>query len=297
MGNLTLLRAGMFLAEFRDLVFSVGVRSETMTYDSNRGLLHWAVFATLLFFSPVADAGTAPIERVLYKELLKFPTDKKIVEVNGVPCLKIFLSSGQSLNHFCRSVKYFDSNFYFYRQQIALINRLEPMAVIDGTDNLSTEIKFIYVPLNYSIRPQILPQRISGTSQLPQFILIDLGQQCLGLYAYGKLIHQFPISSGRNGTPARKFVILSKDQDHYSSKYDDAWMPYSLRLFGDYYIHGGILPRYAASHGCIRMIYENAVFLYNWTKIGTPGEIVNQTDSNQKEVFSDDEEINIKAIY
>jgi lipoprotein-anchoring transpeptidase ErfK/SrfK len=198
-----------------------------------------------------------------------------------VPCLKVFLSPGQSLSYFCRFVTYFDRNFYFYRQQIALINRLEPMAVVDGTDNLSTEVKFIYVPLNFSIRPQILPERINSISQLPQFILIDVGQQCLGLYVHGKLIHLFPISSGKHGTPTRKFVISSKEQDHYSSKYDNAWMPYSLRIFGDYFIHGGILPSYAASHGCIRMIYENAVFLYDWAKIGTPGEIIDQTASKQ----------------
>ena len=271
--------------------------SETMTYVLNRGLLFWAVWAILVFFSPVATAGTASIDRRLYSELLKFPTDKKIVEVDGVPCLKIFLRPGQSLSYFCRFVPYFDDNFNFYRQQIALINRLEPMAVIDGTDTLSTDVKFIYVPLNFSIRPKILPERISSNSQSPQFILIDVGQQCLGLYAYGRLIHQFPISSGRNGTPARRFVISSKEQDHYSSKYDNAWMPYSLRLFGDYFLHGGILPSYAASHGCIRMIYENAVFVYNWAKVGTPGEIINRTASKQKDVVPDEEGPDIKTLY
>ena len=268
-----------------------------MTYNLNKRLLFWAVWAILLFFSRVASAGTAPIDRGLCSELLKFPTDKKIVEVDGVPCLKIFLPPGQSLGYFCHFVTYFDSNFNFYRQRIALINRLEPMAVIDGTDDLSTDVKFIYVPLNFSIRPVILPDRISSISQLPQFILIDIGQQCLGLYAYGRLLDQFPISSGRHGTPARKFVILSKEQDHYSTKYDNGWMPFSLRLFGDYFIHGGILPSYAASHGCIRMIYENVVSVYAWAKVGTPGEIINRTDPKQKYVIPSDEEPDIKGLY
>lgn len=255
-------------------------------------------------FTTLATAGsTPPIDRALYSELLKFPTDKKIVEVDGVPCLKVYLPPGQSLSYFCRFVPYFDSNFYFYRQQIALINRLEPMAVIDGTDSLSTNVKFIYVPLNFSIRPKILPERISSVARSPQFILIDVGQQCLGLYAYGRLIHQFPISSGKNGTPARKFVILSKEQDHYSTKYDNAWMPYSLRLFGNYFIHGGVLPSYAASHGCVRMIYENAVFLYNWVQVGTPGEIVSLGAVKQKDQAPEQasqpakEEPDIKALF
>jgi len=234
------------------------------------------IWAAVLFFSSIAVAGTAAIDRTLYLELLKFPTDRKIVEVHNVPCLKIFLPKGQSISYFCRFVEYFDHDFNFFRQQIALMNRLEPMAVFGGTDNLSTDAKFIYVPLNFSIRPQILPEYIGSISQSPQFILIDVGEQCLGLYEYGKLIHQFPISSGRHGTPTKKFVLLSKEKDHYSSKYDNAWMPYSMRLFGNYFIHGGILPNYPASHGCVRMIYENAIFVYNWAKVGTPGEIINR---------------------
>lgn len=242
------------------------------------------ILAALFFSSPTAFAASAAIDQRLYAELLKFPTDKKIVEVDGVPCLKVYLPKGKSLSYFCRFVEYFDRNFQFYRQQIALINRLEPMAIVDGADSLSTDVKFIYVPLNFSIRPKILPERIDSISSLPQFILIDLGQQCLGLYENGKLIHLFPVSSGKNGTPAKKFVIQSKEQDHFSTKYDNAWMPYSLRLYGNYYLHGGILPSYAASHGCVRLIYENAVFVYDWAKVGTPGEVINQTALKQKEV-------------
>jgi hypothetical protein len=271
-----------------------------MKRDLKKGLLFRIILATLFFFSSIAVAGTAVIDRKLYSELLKFPTDKKIVEVDGVPCLKIFLPPGQSLSYFCRFVPYFDSNFDFYRQRVALINRLEPMAIIDGTDTLSTDVKFIYVPLNFSIRPKILPERIGSISQLPQYMLIDVGQQCLGLYAYGRLIYQFPISSGIHGTPTRKFVILSKELDHYSTKYDNAWMPYSLRLFGDYFIHGGILPSYAASHGCVRMIYENVVFVYNWVKVGTPGEVIDGTASEQKDAVPDKpdkEEPDIKILY
>jgi len=152
------------------------------------------------------------------------------------------------------------------------------------------------------MRPKILPERIGSVSRLPQFILIDIGQQCLGLYEYGKLVHLFPISSGKYGTPARRFVILSKEKDHYSTKYENAWMPYSLRLFGDYFLHAGILPSHAASHGCIRLIYENAIFVYNWAKIGTPGKIVNQPTLPQKEMSLDDddeeeEEEDIKTLY
>lgn len=278
-------------------LFSSALDWKIMKYGLRSGLLFLTMWVTLFSFYPNAAAAPAAIDRRLYSELLKFPTDGKIVEVDGVPCLKIFLSKGQSISYFCRFVEYFDRSFHFHRERIALINRLEPMAVVGGTDSLSTDVRFIYVPLNFSILPKILPERIGTISRLPQFILIDIGRQCLGLYEYGKLVHLFPISSGRNGTPARKFVILSKEQDHYSTKYENAWMPYSLRLFGNYFLHGGILPSYAASHGCVRLIYENAMFVYNWAKVGTPGEIINDTTLEHEDTVLEEEETDIKALY
>ncbi|MHC1726156.1 MAG: L,D-transpeptidase [Syntrophobacteraceae bacterium] len=270
-----------------------------MKNDLKTKLLLPMFLAALFFFCSSGVAGAGAIDRTLYSELLKFPTDKKIVEVHGVPCLKIFLPKGHSISHFCRSVKYLNRDYYFFRQQIALMNRLEPMAVVDATDDLSTEVEFIYVPLNFSIRPQILPEHIGNISHLPKYILIHIGKQCLGLYEYGELTHLFPISSGKNGTPTKKFVLLSKERDHYSTKYDNAWMPYSMRLFGNYFLHGGILPSYAASHGCIRLIYENAVFVYNWADIGTPGETTNRTIIQQRDLSASarPEEADIKVLY
>ncbi|MGC9194838.1 MAG: L,D-transpeptidase [Syntrophobacteraceae bacterium] len=263
-----------------------------------RAILFGVLGAVLSGFLSACIAHAASIDDRLYSELLQFKTDGKVVEVDGVPCLKIFLQQGQSISHFCRFVPYFDHNFKFYRQRIALINRLEFMAVVDSTDDLSTSQTSIFVPLNFSIRPQILPERIENISNLPKYILVDLGKQCLGLYEYGALIHQFPACSGAQGTPARKFTILSKEKDHYSTQYSNAWMPYALRLFGNYYLHAGILPGYAASHGCIRLIYENAVFVYDWAEVGTPGEVVEDA-SGTKEIAPPPEEaeegVNLKS--
>jgi hypothetical protein len=255
-------------------LFGAGMKRGKMKKGFKKVLLLWVIGASFFCFLSSGSAKGAAVDVSLYSELVNFPTDGKIIEVDGVPCLKIFLKKGQSISYLCRFVKYFDGDFKFYRQRIALMNRLEFMAEEGEADNLSTNVKFIYVPLNFSIRPKILPERIEHISKLPKFILIDLGKQCLGLYQYGILIDQFPISSGDRGTPAKKFVVLSKEKDHYSTEYDNAWMPYALRLFGGYYLHAGILPGYAASHGCIRLIWENSIAVYNWARVGTPGEII-----------------------
>ena len=70
-------------------------------------------------------------------------------------------------------------------------------------------------------------------------------------------------------TPAGIFAVLEKDIDHHSSMYDDAWMPHMQRItWNGIALHGGPLPGYAASHGCVRMPYGFAQKLFDKTRIG-----------------------------
>src|SRR6202022_1327426 len=65
------------------------------------------------------------------------------------------------------------------------------------------------------------------------------------------------------------FAALEKDPDHHSSLYDDAWMPNMQRItWNGIALHGGPLPGYAASHGCVRMPYDFAEKLFDKTQIG-----------------------------
>ena len=51
--------------------------------------------------------------------------------------------------------------------------------------------------------------------------------------------------------------------------YDDACMPHMQRLtWNGLALHGGPLPGYAASHGCVRMPFGFAEKLFDRTRIG-----------------------------
>jgi hypothetical protein len=51
--------------------------------------------------------------------------------------------------------------------------------------------------------------------------------------------------------------------------YDDAWMPHMQRItWNGIALHGGPLPGYAASHGCVRMPYRFADNIFDKTRIG-----------------------------
>jgi L,D-transpeptidase catalytic domain len=70
--------------------------------------------------------------------------------------------------------------------------------------------------------------------------------------------------------PEVVFSVVEKDKDHRSSLYDDAWMPHMLRItWNGVALHGGPLPGYAASHGCVRMPFGFAEKLFDKVRIGT----------------------------
>jgi len=90
----------------------------------------------------------------------------------------------------------------------------------------------------------------------PIVVLVSLVEQRAYVYRNGVEIGFTTISSGKSGheTPTGVFVILQKDKDHHSSKYNNAAMPYTQRLTWDgVALHAGGLPGYPSSHGCVHL--------------------------------------------
>jgi hypothetical protein len=101
--------------------------------------------------------------------------------------------------------------------------------------------------------------------------IVSLRSQRITIYDANGGIVRAPVSSGQKGreTPAGIFSVLQKHADHHSNLYDDAWMPHMQRLtWSGIALHGGPLPGYAASHGCVRMPYEFARRLFDTTRLG-----------------------------
>jgi L,D-transpeptidase catalytic domain len=105
----------------------------------------------------------------------------------------------------------------------------------------------------------------------PIMAIVSLKSQQVTFYDAEGWILRAPVSTGISGreTPAGVFAIVEKDKDHHSTLYDDAWMPNMQRItWNGLALHGGPLPGYAASHGCVRMPFEFAEGLFERTRIG-----------------------------
>ena len=214
----------------------------------------------------------------IYKELAEQGrlTTGEITIVYGVPCVEVMLNSGESIKTFVQSAPSLKKTSLMVQDRIALINKTHYLLVVNGSGNISTDKDKMFVPLDYSMEPKILPEFLPGAANYEKYILIDRRQQYLGLYEWGNLKYCYPISSGTsNSTPLRKFVVINMDQIHFSRKYDLAPMDHALHIGNDYFIHEGIVPGYPASHGCIRLFPLHARFLfYQWAKRGIPGKII-----------------------
>ena len=132
-------------------------------------------------------------------------------------------------------------------------------------------------------------------------VVISLSRQRVYL-AYGnEVVIDSPVSSGKEGheTPTGSFPILVKEPNHFSNIYgnfvdrsgrvvrsgvsekidaapagthfEGAPMRWFMRLTNTGVgMHIGILPGYAASHGCVRLPSDIAPLIYERVKVGTP---------------------------
>ena len=132
-------------------------------------------------------------------------------------------------------------------------------------------------------------------------VVVSLPKQRVYLLsAGGDIAIDSPISSGRPGhtTPTGSFHILAKEPEHFSNIYgnfidrtgrvvrsgvsaridsapsgthfEGAPMRWFMRLTdGGVGMHIGILPGYAASHGCVRLPSDIAPMIYQKVKVGT----------------------------
>lgn len=136
------------------------------------------------------------------------------------------------------------------------------------------------VPINLSENSQALeyspfPQTMNPPGE--KVILVSLKQQAWGAYdSVGTLVKWGPISSAKGycpdinkncRTPPGKFAIYRKGNENCKSTIypvgrGGAPMPYCMFFNGGFALHGSYdIPGYNASHGCVRLMVDDAQWL------------------------------------
>ena len=97
---------------------------------------------------------------------------------------------------------------------------------------------------------------------------IDISEQRMHVYVNGRRAYTWKVSTGRAGyrTPTGHYRPQRMYRRYFSTKYNNAPMPYSVFFRGGYAIHGTDQVRNlgrVASHGCVRLDPRNARTLFN----------------------------------
>ncbi len=140
------------------------------------------------------------------------------------------------------------------------------------------------------------PENLTGAHR----IVIDVDMQTASYFSGGRQVGQSTVSTGKgaNATPRKRYTVLSKDEDHRSSKYGHvedsrgntivsdftmgvdkmprggkyvgASMFYGMQLnYTGIWMHEGIVTSAPESHGCIRLPSKMAKIFFENAPIGT----------------------------
>jgi L,D-transpeptidase-like protein len=110
-----------------------------------------------------------------------------------------------------------------------------------------------------------------GVPRGPVWIRVDLHAQLMSVFRSGHEIGTAVILYGADGlpTPTGRFPIIAKLKDHRSRTYDNAPMPYTLRLTRDgVAIHGSNVRWGFATHGCVGVPKAFAAKVFEVVKVG-----------------------------
>ena len=167
------------------------------------------------------------------------------------------------------SIQHRDSLMDLYSETeqriILLLNRIEKYKIQEGSQLVIPDTLFrdllVYSPL---------PEYLSDLDSIPKTILIAQRIQAFGLYENGCLKRWGPVSSGKQSTPTPNGLNYANFRSKRKiSTVDPDWvMPYYFN-FMNYYgvgVHQYLLPGYPASHACVRLDMDDAIFIYNWAE-------------------------------
>lgn len=112
------------------------------------------------------------------------------------------------------------------------------------------------------------PDRVETVREIPKLLLVSRRVQAFGAYEFGRLVRWGPTSTGKKATPtpAGLYHTNWKSKATRSSVNKDWLLPWYFNLDNRRGIsfHQYDLPGYPASHGCIRLLADDAAWIYGW---------------------------------
>src|SRR6185503_11421202 len=142
------------------------------------------------------------------------------------------------------------------------LNRLDSKHVRKGTTLAVPDAPASLIALSP------FPRELEMGVLLPKLILVSREAQAFGAYESGKLVYWGPTSTGKKATqtPAGLYYTNWKKKETRSTV-NPAWiLPWAFNLdnLQGIAFHQYDLPGFPASHGCVRLLNQDAQWIYGW---------------------------------
>jgi lipoprotein-anchoring transpeptidase ErfK/SrfK len=128
-------------------------------------------------------------------------------------------------------------------------------------------VNSLFKPNAYGLYSDGTPKIKRGTAPGDVRVEISRNSQMMNVYVAGKLLHTWPVSTGRKGfkTPSGAYRPTWMTAMWRSKQWNNAPMPNAVFFREGVAIHGTYETRNlgrAASHGCVRLAPQNAAKLF-----------------------------------
>lgn len=112
------------------------------------------------------------------------------------------------------------------------------------------------------------PREVKRAEALPKLVLFSYSMHAFGVYEQGKLVRWGPTSMGRKESPTKTGLGFAnwKKKLAISTSNSDWKLRWNVNVFNYAGIgwHQYDLPGYHASHSCMRLLEEDARWMYHW---------------------------------
>jgi len=113
-----------------------------------------------------------------------------------------------------------------------------------------------------------MPMQYDSASALPKALVVVLDIQAFGAYEHGRLSRWGPVSTGARGSTTRvgRLSLNWKSSGRTSTVNREWFMPWYFNVRNEEGVafHAYALPGRPASHGCIRLLERDAIWLFHW---------------------------------
>jgi lipoprotein-anchoring transpeptidase ErfK/SrfK len=114
------------------------------------------------------------------------------------------------------------------------------------------------------------PLELEAARNMPKLVLVSRRVQAFGAYESGKLVRWGPTSTGKKATPTPAGLYHANWRSKRTvSSVNSSWiLPWYFNIDdgAGFAFHQFDLPGYPASHGCVRLLEEDAKWMYGWAE-------------------------------